>query len=751
MKTQHTLIALTAVLLALAACGEDVKPPPVEQNNGTNNGTNNGDPNNGDPNNGDPNNGDPGNNGDNNGQVIDLDPDGPVEIHLGLDPVRTIYTPGINVLPRATVYNGRGQILEDVELAWAIEPATAGELLETGRFGLREEGQLRILACTEIAGREEPLCGAVSFIVDAGLPTIEITEPRGGAELDAADGELIEVRGRVTDTHGVVRAYLDGQPLELAQDGSFETSVVPRFGVNHIEVVASDSLNVGESLVAVDVMWAQRYHPVDLTDGIDVRFDDGMFVRLGQDFFDDREALEIRDPAAVVTDDLAGVVELLIHEIDFLAQLPNPLVESDTITLRMVDFEIREPTVLADISDEGIELYIRLGGMRVTTEGFFDFQNERLDLSGGLSATVAAFATIRFQKGGFGQPYDVQISEFELALEDATSRFVSGEANAVFDLADSALRRLIESELLGGLVDGFLNSVPEILVGALQELESAIDGQEIGFDSGFGNGITARLEAEMGTVDAVNAWHILGTMRTAITSDAQPFYPDSRGVASIVDEGVEPVFFSSSRFQTGLRLAMINGLLHTLWQGGVLDLNILDALPPELAFVTSAARTRALLPPVLLPPSSHDAPWDLELHVGQFEIEAELNDRVDTYAFNIVVGVHLLISDGGLRIDVEERPIITAWAVGSDHEDGVFFDPNGLANLVLTEIWPGLAESLRGALDIELPNAEIDQLGEIAPTLSDFEISFGLSDEATLESGYLIFDGNLRGTADITQ
>jgi hypothetical protein len=735
--------ASALALVVLMGCGDDVKPPAVETEN-------NGAQNNGVQNNGAQNNGAQNNGAQNNG-VPDVDLDAPAEIRVSLDPVRVVYRTGLKVLPVATVYSGRGHILEETPLTWTFAPGEGGELQDTGRFLLLQEGYSAIEACATVDGREEPVCGVASLVVDDGPPKIEILEPAGGAQLDVSAGDTITVRGTVVDSHGEVRAYMDGGVVPLAEDGTFEVEFVPRFGVNHIEVIATDGLHSIESRAAVDVLWAERYHAMGLGDQMYASFDDGMFIRLGQDFFDDRERLRITDPSDVRTEDLVGVVELRIQEIDFLSHLPNPLAEGRTLSLRMTDFEVRDPIVQVDISDEGIELYIRLEGVRVSTEGHLLFQGERLDLSGGINATISGFATVRFQKAGLGQPYDVDAGSFELALDDASSHFASPEANAVFDLGDSALRQLVEGELVGGLGEGFLNSVPAILVGALQDLERAIDGQRIDVNSGFGSSIRADLEAEMGEVDAVTSTHILGTMQTAIRSDQRALFPDSRGVASMVPEGSRPVFFSSSRFQTGVRMTMINGLLHTFWQGGMLNLDVVESLPPEFSFVTSAARTEAKLPPVLGPPRDRESGWDLELHLGQLEFEAVLDDRTDVYAFNIRVGVYVLTEDGRIRIDVEEEPIIIAWSVGSTHEDGTFFDAEGLTTFMLLEIWPDIAEQMRRALDVRLPTTELRQLGELAPTLSDFQIAFVLGDRVALESGYLVFDGNLVGRADITE
>src|SRR5690606_10924612 len=138
-----------------------------------------------------------------------------------------------------------------------------------------------------VATETEPVCGRSTISVDAGPPRIELESPTPGDELSVDEAPTIPVVGRVIDSHGTVRAFVNGAPVDLDEDGRFMTEVRPVFGVNHIEVAATDGLQPVETIAAADVIWGATFHPADEGALSSVSFDDGISLRLGQRFFDD--------------------------------------------------------------------------------------------------------------------------------------------------------------------------------------------------------------------------------------------------------------------------------------------------------------------------------------------------------------------------------------------------------------------------------------------------------------------------------
>jgi Glucodextranase, domain B len=139
-------------------------------------------------------------------------------------------------------------------------------------------------------------------MLEPGVITVEITSPKAGAELLAADTPTIEIDGTVASTNpgfGILQVFVNGTQVDLV-DGKFTATLEPEVGINHIAVQANDGFG---QVVAreLDVVWAPEYlTPIAGTTGFDVT--GGIELRLGQRFFDARPlgtSLDLTtDPAA---------------------------------------------------------------------------------------------------------------------------------------------------------------------------------------------------------------------------------------------------------------------------------------------------------------------------------------------------------------------------------------------------------------------------------------------------------------------
>ena len=88
----------------------------------------------------------------------------------------------------------------------------------------------------------------VSFTVDAQGPRIVVNSPPRGAFVDASRESEVVVRGFVEDAGGdVASATFNGEPLTLADDGTFEVVLTPRRGVNSLRIEAQDDAGNGSS------------------------------------------------------------------------------------------------------------------------------------------------------------------------------------------------------------------------------------------------------------------------------------------------------------------------------------------------------------------------------------------------------------------------------------------------------------------------------------------------------------------------
>ena len=673
----------------------------------------------------------------------------PSFVEVSASPLRHVYAPGLLLLPEARVFDQFGRPLE-AEVGFEVEPEGAAELQENGRWRLDQEGSVALVGCTGQGGDVAEVCGRFELIVDRGGPSITVTSPLGGAQLLASEHPegVVEVEGTVADSSGALHLFVNGQRVDLDEAGGFTTQVSPRFGINHVEIIATDGLQAVEATSGVDFIWAEAYHAAnDAGEQATVHFDDGMEVRIGRTFFDDGEPLE-RDPEAteVQTVDLAGILELLLQEIDIMSQIPNPITDSDTLSLSITQVRMDNTRIDVRVTDTGLELYIQLVGVRVGTSGRFSLEGTTLDLTGGITATASALATMTLSKAGLGAPYEVELDRVELALEQAESQFGSGEANAIFDLAESALRGVLEQTLLGAIEGAFIEDLPGTLRGVFDSLEGALNGLSFPLETGLGPAVQIDLAAQISTLTPEAGSHVEAVLDTRVSTNAAPLFAGSRGVALSRSLEEETPFFRGSALQIGLRLGLFYGLLHTVWDAGVLEIDVFDVLPAEIGFLLDAATVSARLPPMVTEPLPFESEGNLMVTLGQLEMVAEFGDQQDIYAFNIQVGAEISVADAAIALTLQSEPTITAWVV-STSGDAPQFDAATLRELLLTQLWPRLEGLFSESLSFPLPTVDLGSLGALAPSLSDMIVEIDLSRPLDVRGDHVIFDGVWRGTA----
>ena len=111
------------------------------------------------------------------------------------------------------------------------------------------------------------LCGQAAFVADDGRPVLNITEPARGASFLGEDESRINVRGTVTDGSPSLSVRVNGERVELDENGSFSTQVSLNFGLNRIIVEADDGHTpvdpnqTGPTTDLRDVLWAPEYLP----------------------------------------------------------------------------------------------------------------------------------------------------------------------------------------------------------------------------------------------------------------------------------------------------------------------------------------------------------------------------------------------------------------------------------------------------------------------------------------------------------
>ncbi|MEN0067760.1 MAG: hypothetical protein AAGA48_36865 [Myxococcota bacterium] len=647
------------------------------------------------------------------------------QVVLDVQPVRTVYRTGQQLSLSAVTE-------PKVAVAFDGSPANAVSISAGGVARLVAPGPALISACTVV---EPIICDSVELLVDDGAPRIEVVQPLPADELD---GSMIEVVGSVVDARDTT-VFVNGQLAALDDVGQFSLRVTPQFGIVPIEVVANDGFAEAAS-VTFDVLAADRFLPAVNDGHPEVSFEDGLVLQLGLPFFDDGAPLD-RTASPLVTRDLADLLELVVANTDLTGTLPDPILDNGPeFFLRIPDVEVGSVESSVEITADGLDLYVRFLDVEVDTEGQLDLSGVPLNLTGQLNASLTAFARLNVSDPSKG-PIDATLDQLDVSLDTIVSDFEDEQVDALFGLAASALRTVLEDELRGTIDTALASTLPTLVTETLNALDTALREQSIPLEIPGAVPLTLELDARIATLDLEPQRALRAVLQSRFGVATPPRFA-SRGYAAwpIMEE--DPLF-ASRPAQLALPLDLLNGAAHALWNAGLLDLDLGPLIPPELASLFDAIDLDARLPPILRPPRG-PSPFDLVIEVGQLELDLSSLGARGRFGVSIAAGVSLQLVEGQLTLAVADAPEVRAWPIGTPDEKLVI-DDVVLEALLTDFLWPTLRDAITSALAIDLPPLDGAVFGDIAPGLESFAYRYSLGEPVEVRSGSVILDVELLG------
>lgn len=600
-------------------------------------------------------------------------------------------------------------------------------------------------------------CGSdASDVPQAGKITVEITSPSPGAELLAAETALIPVSGKVTTdspAFGALEAWVNGARVEVNPDGTFATTLEPELGINHIKVQGGDGIT---PLVAqeLDVVWAPDYLPPNAgTTGFDVP--GAIELSLGQRFFDARTFGTTLDlsTSPVVAHDLSSALELILWQVDLASLLGGALQFGSGNTQLTVTIPAATPAAVIvdakviDDPQKAIDLSIDLNGVFLEMDGTFTFGNRTLVIDGGITADLHASARLTLALAEDGT-VEVEVINVVAQVGPLVPGFtgVNGdELDAFITIGGSDFRTLIEGLIEAELIPTFTDKVPPLLETLLGATNNLLNDVEFTLDPGLGTPVTLQLDGAIGSLD-VAAGPAIGTAPGHVTvfqdlvvrTTSTPIHASSRGAARLDAQPAAPNTLSSS-VHLVMRQELLNSLLHSLWNSGLLE--------GQATFGGLTANVSAKLAPVVRPtPPDTDCKidgvrCDLILQLGQLEVG--LTDLDQVFAVNAQAGARIVVDGTKVSIKIEEIPTLTVWEIST--VEGGLLDAPAVSELIVDLVWPELFGTIGEKLSIELPLPDLAELGltSLSPNLADAQLLLQMKQRPTVTGGYLTLGADL--------
>lgn len=651
-----------------------------------------------------------------------------VVVHV--DPSQAFYPVTSQVSLTATVTDGAGAELHDAKVTWTSDPPGAAlPVGDAGAFKLNQLGSVTFTAC---AVDNASACGSARIQVSPGAPLLVLTTPQPGAELGGDGKSTFSVEGKITT--GANKVLVDGVSTPVGPDGTFKTEVAATFGVNHL-VVSVDNGMDPEVRREFDVAFGAAYAPaVDPSGAPAFSSPDALVLDLGQRFFDDGTAVPLNAPHPVTLPDMADVVTRVVAGMDILSKLPSPLIASNGVALTVGSATMADVTVETQLAGDGLDLFVRVGKLSLGTTGSLDLSGSPVSLNGGVDASLSAYAHASIKKASPAAPVVVTVGTFDVALETATGKFNDPQANAIFALAAGYLRTTVAQlvkDALGGALQG---SLPKALESVFESLDTALANVSFNVDAAPLPKVALTVDGHLNEIvfapfDSMRAKLSLATK----TDHASAVHPKSRGIA-LIDTSTADAFFASPRAQLSVRLAVLNGLLHNLWNSGLLEIPRSDAIPLSVS---------AQLPPIVRLPREGETD-DLVVSLGELEMLPGGDEANGRLGVLLEAGVSVELTDDTLHLKLADKPVVTVWTI-KEPPGTTLFTPQLIRDTLTNALWPKLRDGITNGLAIKLPLPPLGSLASVAPSLAGLTLKTGLNRRVAYRNGFVVLDAKIEG------
>jgi hypothetical protein len=503
------------------------------------------------------------------GEEIEVNPALPADLAVSNVPDQPFYDTGQVVEVATIVTDEYGNRVDDAYVTFDSNPP--GDGFGHGRFRYESEGVYTVTATVDGPTKDDALLQEETEIVINGEgPEIECLWPADGQMIDSSPGDRVTFEGRVEDAQGIAYLNVNGNPATVNPDGTFESELTTRFGINFVDIVTGDAAG-GEfqeentdtcAFLAAD-QWAEE----------DEHMDDSISLWLGQQAIDDGNSSGSIDS---LNDLLVTMLNSqgLRNELHQTMLAQNPIYQ-DCVDLWLTCYDYRVDYVDSRLGgphetsltliDDGLHFDARINDIEIdfyassslaSGSGTVDIDwvsaefEVDLWLQNGVPAASVRQHTVQVDSGYV----DIRIS----GLSWLTSTISAIWQDEISQMVEDAIEDVLKNE-----IDAVLNN----LVGSLDvnSLGSTFDVPRLDGSGNVGLDFGVRFSELM--VDSTRA--LFGVATKFTTSDVQRA-TYSMGVALppgqlLLDS--DP----GTPISAGVHVGALNHVLHALWRAGLFD------------------------------------------------------------------------------------------------------------------------------------------------------------------------------------
>lgn len=568
---------------------------------------------------------------------LEVNPGPPSSLSMTPVPSKSVYRTGEVVRFSTIVNDDFGNQVREARIDYSVSPSATS--FGRGRWEFNDDGEYTVTATVTSPTKDGMnLSESATIVVSGSGPDIECRDPSNGEMVDDRPGTSVTFRGSVDDSNGVDSLTVNGQTVSAQSNGNFSTSISTDFGINFVDIRATDDLGSTSSRTCAFLLaddWSDE----------DGYLTDAVALSLEQDALDDGFHYALNS--------VADLFDRILNSNQLEVDLDNRLWR-DTDGDGENDYWLKDSCdadTLFGCAHHSKVKYIRDpksgppgSGITSTNNSVsLDWVSGGIDISTTLndvgirlevdSSSCNTKGWMRVSEIDIDLTTDVSLSNGQLSASLRGSPSVtSGTVNPDFggacgtlaDYLQGILQDILQDTVESEVEKAIENNVPPLLDDLVSSLDVTSISRSFSIDEFDGSGsVDLNFNARMSSLDIDSSRALIGAgtkFTPAFTRNATP----SKGLP-MPPGRIHRDPYTSRDAAAAIHVGVLNHVLYALWRGGLfaadVDLSTLVGSAPSGA----SAKLTTNLPPV----ATVESGGDVVVKLGGANIQLEYPDIFD--------------------------------------------------------------------------------------------------------------------------
>lgn len=588
------------------------------------------------------------------GAVLQVVPGPPVTLELALQPPKPFFATLELVTLLAQAQDEFGNGIPDADITVVqVSPTTDFNATSLKTFLFKEDGTYTM--STSLANNPG-VTASIEVAINGDPPAVTVTYPLRGATLSASKPS-VTVEGLAQDSiAGIAEVRVNGSPAQLNADGSFTNIIIPRWGMNLVEVEAEDGSGT-VTTVTQSFYFSDHWYP--LTPGIPY-VPDAIKLWMSEDFIDDG----VHNPTH--PDDLATILEGVLKDLDLTGALGTGSEIGLGYSLELKSINFNPPKLSLDPQFGGMDVDVEIKNLYVSLKLKGECKVLGVDLCPDFSGSVSVDkTTVKAKLLAEATEGDMNVSLTSPSVDmDHIDVDVNGILGWLFDwlidffvtIFSSSIEDLVEDQVGDALGDTLTSLFTSLAISETFELPALLPGMAP---------IVMTLDAVLWTMRFTPDGGEIGMAARMLTAKNTP-----HDVLGTIGRGTcikgYPTQYGlpgDNEFEVGLYDDLLNQILSAAWYSGALNVEVdetalggedgfsLEGLPIDSLLVT----TDFFLPPII---NGCGDDGLVKLQLGDFFLDAEIDSVIFGGVGNIGVYLFVEVNAEIYLTETDEGPAI---------------------------------------------------------------------------------------------